>query len=180
MNTSAVNSGAIAAALHEDGPGNSNRRSWNLKTSSSRGVDSNRDVSSGGDRHSLSRVLRADEISTRDAIDDESAVADDFLHAEHVGSTSSLCTSKTKARRASEGSYLTKGEGKRSSGELRCEKCGKGYKHSSCLTKHLSVPSDPSVLQLSVPFLLHIATLVSLTMPAASVVLCHHGHGLFG
>jgi hypothetical protein len=48
--------------------------------------------------------------------------------------------SKSRARRASEGSRLTKGDGKRISGsELRCEKCGKGYKHSSCLTKHLSV-----------------------------------------
>lgn len=48
--------------------------------------------------------------------------------------------SKSRVRRASEGSRLGKGESKRSSGsELRCEKCGKGYKHSSCLTKHLSV-----------------------------------------
>lgn len=46
-------------------------------------------------------------------------------------------SSKLKNRRGSEGSHLTKAEGKRASGELRCEKCGKGYKHSSCLTKHL-------------------------------------------
>ncbi|MCJ1389501.1 hypothetical protein MMC18_002358 [Xylographa bjoerkii] len=45
--------------------------------------------------------------------------------------------SKARARRASEGAYLTKTDGKRASGELRCEKCGKGYKHSSCLSKHL-------------------------------------------
>jgi hypothetical protein len=52
--------------------------------------------------------------------------------------------SKSRIRRASEGSRLTKGEGKRTSGsELRCEKCGKGYKHSSCLTKHLSVAPSP-------------------------------------
>lgn len=49
--------------------------------------------------------------------------------------------SKSRVRRASEGARQAKGEGKRTSGsELRCEKCGKGYKHSSCLTKHLSVP----------------------------------------
>lgn len=54
---------------------------------------------------------------------------------------------KARVRRASEGAYLRKGEGKRvSGGELRCEKCGKGYKHSSCLTKHLSVSQ-------SLPFL---------------------------
>ncbi|KAF2824972.1 hypothetical protein CC86DRAFT_49216 [Ophiobolus disseminans] len=47
--------------------------------------------------------------------------------------------SKSRNRRASEGAArLLKGEGKRASGsDLRCEKCGKGYKHSSCLTKHL-------------------------------------------
>ncbi|EON63442.1 hypothetical protein W97_02670 [Coniosporium apollinis CBS 100218] len=46
--------------------------------------------------------------------------------------------SKARIRRASEGARQSKGDGKRTSGsELRCEKCGKGYKHSSCLTKHL-------------------------------------------
>ena len=48
---------------------------------------------------------------------------------------------RIKARRASEGSRLTRGERRRSAnGELRCETCGKGYKHGSCLTKHLLVP----------------------------------------
>lgn len=51
-------------------------------------------------------------------------------------------SSKSRVRRASEGSRLSgKGDSKRTSGsDLKCEKCGKGYKHSSCLTKHLSVP----------------------------------------
>lgn len=50
-------------------------------------------------------------------------------------------SNKSRVRRASEGARQAKGDGKRTSGsELRCEKCGKGYKHSSCLTKHLSVP----------------------------------------
>jgi hypothetical protein len=49
---------------------------------------------------------------------------------------------KARARRASEGSMLRK-EGKRAAhGELRCDTCGKGYKHSSCLNKHLSVAPD--------------------------------------
>jgi hypothetical protein len=47
--------------------------------------------------------------------------------------------SKARNRRASEGAHLSKADGKRASGELRCEKCGKGYKHSSCLAKHLLV-----------------------------------------
>jgi hypothetical protein len=45
---------------------------------------------------------------------------------------------KVRNRRASEGAHLAK-EGKRVSSELKCDKCGKGYKHSSCLTKHLLV-----------------------------------------
>ena len=48
-----------------------------------------------------------------------------------------------KARRASEGAYLSKSERKRTSGDIRCETCGKGYKHSSCLTKHLLVVPLP-------------------------------------
>ena len=44
---------------------------------------------------------------------------------------------KQRNRRASEGAYLSKGEGKRVSEELKCDTCGKGYKHSSCLTKHM-------------------------------------------
>jgi hypothetical protein len=54
-------------------------------------------------------------------------------------------STKSRARRASEGSRLTKGgEGKRQpSGELKCDKCGKGYKHSSCLQKHLLVSLHP-------------------------------------
>jgi hypothetical protein len=50
-------------------------------------------------------------------------------------------STKNRNRRASEGSHLMKGEGKRVSTELRCDQCGKGYKHSSCLTKHMCVYS---------------------------------------
>lgn len=48
---------------------------------------------------------------------------------------------KARVRRASDGQPLVKEGGRKSNRpELRCEKCGKGYKHSSCLTKHLFVP----------------------------------------
>lgn len=50
--------------------------------------------------------------------------------------------SKARARRASDGSQLSK---KGVKGELTCQTCGKGYKHSSCLTKHLCVFSLPLV-----------------------------------
>lgn len=80
--------------------------------------------------------------------------------------------SKSRIRRASEGSRLSKGEPKRTSGsELKCEKCGKGYKHSSCLTKHLSVP-------LSLPLSAHILSRLTTN---ALPLLAHthtHTHGL--
>ncbi|PHH63598.1 hypothetical protein CDD81_5690 [Ophiocordyceps australis] len=45
---------------------------------------------------------------------------------------------QARSRRASDGQPPTGKESKRSNRvEVRCEKCGKGYKHSSCLTKHL-------------------------------------------
>jgi hypothetical protein len=47
---------------------------------------------------------------------------------------------KARIRRASDGQPLTKDGRKSNRVELRCDKCGKGYKHSSCLTKHLFVP----------------------------------------
>ena len=46
--------------------------------------------------------------------------------------------SKLKMRRASDGTRLTKKE-KAATGDLKCEHCGKAYKHGSCLTKHLYV-----------------------------------------
>ncbi|OJJ56784.1 hypothetical protein ASPSYDRAFT_91100 [Aspergillus sydowii CBS 593.65] len=46
-------------------------------------------------------------------------------------------STKNRNRRASEGGHLVKGEGKGSRPELRCDRCGKGYKHGSCLSKHM-------------------------------------------
>lgn len=43
---------------------------------------------------------------------------------------------KQKTRRASDGTRLTKKE-KAATGDLKCEHCGKSYKHGSCLNKHL-------------------------------------------
>lgn len=62
---------------------------------------------------------------------------------------------KARVRRASDGQPLVKEGGRKSNRpELRCEKCGKGYKHSSCLNKHLFVPTflplpSPATLPLS-------------------------------
>ena len=65
----------------------------------------------------------------------ESAIVDGQPLAESVHGAA-----KIRNRRASDGAYLSKTDAKRASRELKCEKCGKGYKHSSCLTKHLLVP----------------------------------------
>lgn len=47
---------------------------------------------------------------------------------------------RARSRRASEGSQLLKTERRRESGTaLSCETCGKAYKHSGCLTKHMFV-----------------------------------------
>lgn len=149
MNASAANNvAAIAAALYdmdEKGSAPSKRGSLNLKTAATtRGIESSRHGSTSRDRYTLDRLLGNTENSSGEAMDNEdSAVEDDLLPTENVSTES-----KARARRASEGSYLTKSEGKRSSGELRCDKCGKGYKHSSCLTKHLSVYSGLPVIQL--------------------------------
>lgn len=65
----------------------------------------------------------------------DNEVLEDNSHDEGLAPSSKNL--KNRNRRASEGSHLIKGEGKRSATELRCDTCGKGYKHSSCLTKHL-------------------------------------------
>ncbi|KAK8083679.1 C2H2 finger domain-containing protein [Apiospora saccharicola] len=66
----------------------------------------------------------------------ESAIDDDSndMSGEDLGENGSQAG---KVRRASDGQPLSKDGKKSSRPDLRCEKCGKGYKHSSCLTKHL-------------------------------------------
>lgn len=147
MNTSTVNNTAIAAALNEvedKGSGAIQRRSWIVK---SLGVGQEFESIHGGCSSDgyLGGDLENGHTAPGEArpTDRDDAVDDDFLPADNVPSAS-----KARTRRASEGSYLTKGEVKRSSGDLRCETCGKSYKHSSCLTKHLSVFSGFPVLQL--------------------------------
>lgn len=80
-------------------------------------------------RHSIAAKHTA--IRDENAIEDEEI--DDFEENEDS-------FDKIRQRRASEGQSV-KGEGRKSKDDLRCTKCGKGYKHSSCLTKHLFVPT---------------------------------------
>lgn len=76
--------------------------------------------------HRLSLMVGRKAERDESAIDDEQ---NDEMDDE-VGSFN-----KARMRRASEGQTSVKSDGKKN--DLRCDKCGKGYKHSSCLTKHL-------------------------------------------
>ncbi|OAA73934.1 Zinc finger domain-containing protein, C2H2-type [Cordyceps fumosorosea ARSEF 2679] len=63
----------------------------------------------------------------------DSAIDDDSMSGEEVEGS----VDGNRARRASDGQSLTKDSKKSNRVEVRCETCGKSYKHSSCLTKHL-------------------------------------------
>lgn len=52
---------------------------------------------------------------------------------------------KALLRRGSDGQPLAKEGRKFNRPEIHCQHCGKGYKHSSCLTKHLFVPLSSSI-----------------------------------
>lgn len=73
---------------------------------------------------------RLSRMASGSAVDDQNDLSADD------GSTKGQ---KSRVRRASDGQPLTKDGKKSNRVELRCEQCGKGYKHSSCLTKHLWV-----------------------------------------
>lgn len=77
----------------------------------------------------LQRSPAESKLHQESAIDDEPMSGDDA-----EGSVDG-----NRARRASDGQSLTKDGKKSNRVEVRCETCGKGYKHSSCLTKHLLV-----------------------------------------
>ena len=150
MTSSAINNAAaIAAAI--DGANeqytdsaHANRRSLPLKTGSNRGTNESAIVSGSGalvdgpEAEFMDFTRNSNLAANFENGHDGSAIADGLLLPNRGGTSS-----KARNRRASEGAPHSKSEGKRASGELRCEKCGKGYKHSSCLTKHLSVPPNP-------------------------------------
>ncbi|RKF55733.1 putative c2h2 finger domain protein [Erysiphe neolycopersici] len=76
---------------------------------------------------------------------EESAIVDDDDRMYHMGDEDGEegeepeknSSMSPQARRASEGQHLMKDGKKPSSSDLKCDKCGKEYKHSSCLSKHL-------------------------------------------
>lgn len=140
MTSTGANTAAIAAALAGTGPTTSqtNRQSLALK-----GSGSARGLEPTSERENVPRPQSShlNTLASDTALDDDDFMQDGDTTTDGMPrGRGDSGTTKARARRASEGSHLSKGDGKRGSGELRCEKCGKGYKHSSCLTKHLSVP----------------------------------------
>ncbi|CAK7275264.1 hypothetical protein SEPCBS57363_006592 [Sporothrix epigloea] len=80
------------------------------------------------------KFLTADSSAIDDDLND---MSDGDLEPASLSDASAIALELARARLASDGQSLLK-EGRRSSRmELRCKQCGKGYKHSSCLTKHL-------------------------------------------
>lgn len=143
MTLTAVNNiAAIVAAVgvteEPTGPSQQSRRRscYTVKSGGGRAADS-ASVGKPNSMHHAGRTRGNDGVfdgELESAMDESAVVVDGGAGLDSVGNTS-----KARARRASEGSHLSRNEGKKSNGELRCEKCGKGYKHSSCLTKHLLV-----------------------------------------
>jgi hypothetical protein len=135
VSTHAVNVAAVAAAAKEAGDSSvgiaitSSRRNTMSRGSGGRGGPT---PPSSLPSHRMSMMAAA-----RKAERDESAIDDDQNDDDMDDEDTSNNFNKARMRRASEGQHLN---GKKSSAnELRCDKCGKNYKHSSCLTKHLFV-----------------------------------------
>ncbi len=81
-----------------------------------------------------SRFVTADGSAIED---DPNDMSDGEVDPAGLADANAIAFEIARVRRASDGQPLAK-EGRRVSRmELRCKKCGKGYKHSSCLTKHL-------------------------------------------
>lgn len=172
MTSSAINNvAAIAAAMHDGSEHlsesfHSNRRSLSLKnggnhrTTEPMSIDTSDDFGGGDDATVTGSRGNPDFVLDREAVNGGSAIAEGLLPPQPEGGHT-----KARNRRASEGAPLSKSDGKRASGELRCEKCGKGYKHSSCLTKHLSVSSKPSFSLARYPHRLLSSLLSKLDIP---------------
>lgn len=123
---------------------NANHRVTRRKSVSRKGTEASSIGATSGFSSYLSRGLNAaspDNAATAAAIVRKTSPSsiDENTAVDGTGPVGKPVSTKNRNRRASEGSPLMRGEGKRVSSELRCDQCGKGYKHSSCLTKHMCV-----------------------------------------
>ncbi|KAI1816057.1 hypothetical protein GGS20DRAFT_268822 [Poronia punctata] len=138
MTNPTANAAAVVAALQEGGDKvaslpiavHARRSTMSMsKSAAARAAIAGSLPSPPGSLPSHRFALNAKAEGQESAIDDDS---NDMSGNEGLGGFQ-----KARIRRASDGQPLTK-EGRKSNRvEVRCDKCGKGYKHSSCLTKHL-------------------------------------------
>lgn len=140
----ATNVAAIAAALREGEKSaalpiaNTPRRNTSSKTAAARATIAASLPSPPASLPTKSGLTEAKGEHQESAIDDENDLSDEGQAKDD----------QARMRRASDGQPLSKDGKKSNRAELRCETCGKGYKHSSCLTKHLFV-SFPTTLATS-------------------------------
>ncbi|KAK4157967.1 hypothetical protein C8A00DRAFT_39678 [Chaetomidium leptoderma] len=138
MTNTGANVAAVAAALQESG---------DMAMPLPIAVNSRRNTIS---KHGLSRSAIVGSLPSPPgslptrrfgAIDGDVGMQDSAIDDElndMSGDDAESAFQKARMRRASDGQPLAKEGGRKSSRpDLRCEKCGKGYKHSSCLNKHL-------------------------------------------
>lgn len=139
MTNTAANAAAMAAAIREVGGDKvtpiavSSRRNTASKSAAAR-------AAIVGSLPSPPASLPTQKFHLDGKMDvNENAIEDEPNNAS--GDEGENNTQKARMRRASDGQPLVKeGSRKFNRVELKCETCGKGYKHSSCLTKHLFVP----------------------------------------
>jgi hypothetical protein len=140
--TAAVNAAAaVAASLKDHGEpaGIPVIASHRRALSGRKGSESTSMGATSGLSSYLSRSINAASPDSAAGRKHSPSSIDENTAVDGTGPVGKPISTKDRNRRASEGSHLMRGEGKRVSTELRCDQCGKGYKHSSCLTKHMCV-----------------------------------------
>jgi hypothetical protein len=121
---------------------NANHRVTRRKSMSRRGTESTSIGATSGFSSYLSRGIHAASPDSAAGRKPSPSSIDENVPVDGSSPADKPVNTKNRNRRASEGAPLLRGEGKRVSTELRCDQCGKGYKHSSCLTKHMCVYPD--------------------------------------
>lgn len=102
--------------------------------------------------HKFLGMEEGNQDSSDNAVDDQENISPEEAESSQQAA---------RVRRASDGQPLVKEGRKFNRPEIHCDKCGKGYKHSSCLNKHMFVPlsSSPQPLTWSFPLWLSSPTL---------------------
>ncbi|KAL3474187.1 hypothetical protein BJX99DRAFT_183849 [Aspergillus californicus] len=141
--TAAANAAAAVAASLKESPDSMGIAMPAHRRGSRKGLESSSVGASSAFSPYLSRSMNSpsrDSLVARKA--SPSQLQDKSISTSQTAVDGSVSTGKpvsikNRDRRASEGSHLVQGEVKGSRPDLRCDRCGKGYKHGSCLSKHM-------------------------------------------